>query len=136
LERDLISGALEVDALENEWNRRFKRDFGIEVTDPAMGVLQDVHWSAGLFGYFPTYSLGNLYGACLDKAMRADMPNRDEKVAAAETGPILNWLRERIHVKGRLLPAPQLIEEVTSEAPSAEPLLGYLEAKFGALYDL
>ena len=136
LERDLISGALEVDALEDEWNRRFKRDFGIEVTDPAMGVLQDVHWSAGLFGYFPTYSLGNLYGACLDKAMRADMPNRDEKVAAAETGPILNWLRERIHVKGRLLSAPQLIEAATGEAPTAEPLLDYLEAKFGALYDL
>ena len=136
LERDLISGALEVGGLEAEWNRRFERDFGVAVTDPAMGVLQDVHWSAGLFGYFPTYSLGNLYGACLDKAMRADMPNRDEKVAAAETGPILAWLRERIHEKGRLLPATQLIEAATGEAPSAEPLLDYLEAKFGALYDL
>lgn len=136
LERDLISGALEVDALEDEWNRRFERDFGVAVTDPAMGVLQDVHWSAGLFGYFPTYSLGNLYAACLDKAMRADMPQRDEKVAAAETGPILNWLRANIHEKGRLLPAPELIEAAAGAAPSADPLLDYLEAKFGALYDL
>ena len=101
-----------------------------------MGVLQDVHWSAGLFGYFPTYSLGNLYAACLDKAMRADMPQRDEKVAAAETGPILNWLRANIHEKGRLLPAPELIEAAAGAAPSADPLLDYLEAKFGALYDL
>lgn len=136
LERDLISGALEVDDLESEWNTRFERDFGRKVDRVANGVLQDVHWSAGLFGYFPTYSLGNIYGACLDKAMRADMPNRDTIVAAAETQPILEWLRNRIHAKGRLLSAPALIEAATGEVPSAAPLLDYLEAKFGALYDL
>jgi len=136
LERDLISGALEVDDLEAEWNSRFERDFGKAVTDPAMGVLQDVHWSAGLFGYFPTYSLGNIYAACLDRAMRVDMPDRDAKVSAAETGQILRWMRKRIHHEGRLVAAPDLIEKATGLTPSAEPLLDYLEAKFGALYDL
>ncbi len=136
LERDLISGALEVDGLEAEWNRRFERDFGRAVTDPSLGVLQDVHWAAGLFGYFPTYALGNIYAACLNKAMRADMPERDTKVSAAETGQILRWMRKRIHEKGRLMTATPLIEQATGEMPTAAPLLDYLEAKFGALYDL
>ncbi|MEL6792360.1 MAG: carboxypeptidase M32 [Pseudomonadota bacterium] len=136
LERDLISGALEVDDLEAEWNARFLRDFGLEVPSPELGVLQDVHWSAGLFGYFPTYSLGNLYAASLDQAMRADMPDRDERVREARMGQLLRWLRRKIHERGRILPAPALIEEATGAAPSAEPLLAYLEVKFSALYDL
>ncbi|WP_419908157.1 carboxypeptidase M32 [Hoeflea sp.] len=136
LERELIAGTLEADDLEEAWNSRFARDFGETVPDPSLGVLQDVHWSIGLFGYFPTYSLGNIYAACLDRAMRNEMPDRDAMVAAAETRPILEWMRERIHKRGRMLPAPKLIEEATGEAPSAQPLLDYLEAKFSALYDL
>ncbi|WP_136658155.1 carboxypeptidase M32 [Nitratireductor sp. XY-223] len=136
LERELIAGTLEAEDLEEAWNSRFARDFGETVPDPSLGVLQDVHWSIGLFGYFPTYSLGNIYAACLDKAMRRDLPGRDAMVQAAETGPILDWMREKIHKRGRLLPAPQLIAEATGEAPSAQPLLDYLEAKFGALYGL
>ncbi|MEM6464468.1 MAG: carboxypeptidase M32 [Pseudomonadota bacterium] len=135
-ERDLISGALQVDDLEAAWNTRFEEDFGETVPDPSLGVLQDVHWSVGLFGYFPTYSLGNIYSACLDSAMRADLPDWDAMVRAAETQPILDWLRERIHAKGRLLPAPELIAQATGEAPSAKPLIAYLEDKFSALYDL
>ena len=136
LERELMSGALEVDDLETAWNERFARDFGRNVPDPSLGVMQDVHWAVGLFGYFPTYSLGNIFAACLDKAMRVDLPDRDEMVQAAETRPILEWMREKIHVKGRLLPAPALIEQATGEKPSAAPLLDYLETKFGALYGL
>ncbi|WP_340107860.1 carboxypeptidase M32 [Pikeienuella sp. HZG-20] len=136
LERDLISGALEVNALEAEWNARFARDFALTPPDPSLGVLQDVHWAAGLFGYFPTYALGNIYAACLDRAMRAAIPERDELARRAETGPILDWLRSAIHVHGRLSPAPALIEQATGAPPEATPLLDYLEAKFGALYDL
>jgi carboxypeptidase Taq len=134
LERELIAGSLEVDDLEEAWNARFARDFGLEVPDPSLGVLQDVHWSVGLFGYFPTYSLGNIYAACLDKAMRRALPDCDAMVRAAETGPILEWMRAHIHASGRLLPAAELIEQATGEAPSTAPLLEYLEAKFGALY--
>lgn len=136
LERELISGALEVDDLEREWNTRFRRDFGLDIPDPSLGVLQDVHWSAGLFGYFPTYSLGNLYAACLDKAMRNDLPDRDEMVRTSQMQPVLQWLRRNIHQQGRLLPAPQLIEQATGNAPSATPLVNYLNEKFTALYDL
>lgn len=136
LERELISGALEVEDLEQVWNARFKRDFGLDVPDPSLGVLQDVHWSAGLFGYFPTYSLGNLYAACLDKAICADLPDRDEMVRGSQMQPILDWLRQKIHGQGRLLPAPQLIEQATGKAPSAAPLVDYLQDKFTQLYDL
>lgn len=136
LERDLICGALDAEDLEEAWNSRFLRDFGQKISDPNLGVMQDVHWAAGLFGYFPTYSLGNIYAACLDRAMHKDLPQRNEMVTNAETTPILSWLRERIHVKGRLLPAPELIAEATGENPSTEPLLDYLETKFGELYKL
>lgn len=136
LERELITGTLEVDDLEEAWNTRFARDFGLTVPDASLGVLQDVHWSLGLFGYFPTYSLGNIYSACLDRAMLADLPDRDAMVQMAETQPILDWMRDKIHVKGRVLAAPQLIEQATGEAPSAAPLIEYLETKFTALYDL
>ena len=80
LERELIGGTLQVEDLEQAWNDRFARDFGLAVSDPSQGVLQDVHWAAGLFGYFPTYSLGNIYAACLDEAMRTALPDRDELV--------------------------------------------------------
>ncbi len=136
LERDLVSGNLEVKDLEGEWNKRFKQYFGLEVTDVKLGVLQDVHWSVGLFGYFPTYSLGNIYSACLDKAMRSDMPERDAKIAKGETTEVLDWLREKIHRKGKLLSAENLIQSATGESPSAQPLIEYLEDKYSDLYNL
>ena len=136
LEQAMIAGELEVDDLEAEWNKRFTHYFGLEVEDIKLGVLQDVHWSVGLFGYFPTYSIGNIYSACLDAAMRKDMPGRDEKVANGETEEILSWLRDKIHGKGRLHSAPELIELATGETPSTKPLIDYLENKFTNLYSL
>ena len=136
LEQELISENLKVKDLKGEWNKRFKEYFGLEVKDVKLGVLQDVHWSVGLFGYFPTYSLGNIYSACLDKAMRKDMPKRDDKTAIGDTVEILDWLREKIHHKGRLLSADKLIQSATGEAPSVQPLVDYLEDKYSTLYEL
>lgn len=136
LERELVAGNLKVRDLEGEWNKRFKQYFGLEVKDVKLGVLQDVHWSVGLFGYFPTYSLGNIYSACLDKAMRKKMPNRDAKIAKGETADTLNWLRDKIHLKGKLLSAEDLIQSATSEAPTAKPLIDYLKDKYTKLYEL
>ena len=136
LEQAMIAGELVVDDLEAEWNKRFTQYFGLEVEDIKLGVLQDVHWSVGLFGYFPTYSIGNIYSACLDAAMLKDMPDRNEKVANGETEQILNWLRDKIHGKGRLHSAPELIELATGETPTTKPLIDYLENKFTNLYSL
>ena len=136
LEEALIEGRLEVDDLEGAWNETFARDFGVTPPDAARGVLQDVHWSAGLFGYFPTYSLGNLYAAQLFAAVGRDIPDLDERLRAGDCAALKGWLTEKVHARGAIVPAARLMEEATGEALSAEPLLDYLEAKFTALYAL
>ena len=134
LERALILGELEVDDLEGAWNERFKSDFGVAVDRPSNGFMQDVHWSVGLMGYFPTYSLGNLYAGCLMAAARAELPNLDASLASGDPLPATEWMRERMQRFGSLRPPAETIEAATGTPPSAEPLLSYLEAKFGALY--
>lgn len=136
LERDLIAGRLATDDLVDAWNARFLADFGVGVDRPANGLLQDVHWAVGLFGYFPTYSLGNVYAGCLDRAMRGAVPDLDEALARGDAGPGVEWLRENIQRHGGLLPPRQLIKEATGAAPTPAPLLEYLEAKFSAIYGL
>ena len=136
LERDLIGGALQVDDLPEAWNARFAADFGMAVDRPANGVLQDVHWSVGLFGYFPTYSLGNVYAGCLHAALRADIPDLDAHLAQGDPGPALAWLREKVQRHGGLYEPVELITRATGAAPTVQPLLDYLEAKFTALYGL
>ncbi|MEO9824468.1 MAG: carboxypeptidase M32 [Paracoccaceae bacterium] len=134
LERDLVAGRLEVKDLPEAWNTRFKSDFGVDVDEPANGVLQDVHWSEALFGYFPTYTLGNVYAGCLNAAMRSDLPGLDGYLAKGNTSPATDWLREKIHQHGGLYEPRDLIERATGQAPSEAPLLDYLDEKFGAIY--
>ncbi len=136
LERALIRGELAVADLEAAWNDRFAADFGVAVDRPSNGMLQDVHWSAGLFGYFPTYALGNLYAGCLHQAMRADLPGLDANLAAGDPGEAIAWLREKVHRHGALNPPAETIRLACGFAPEAGPLLDYLEAKFGAIYGL
>ena len=130
LERDLIGGALQVSDLEVAWNDRFQRDFGVAVPDAANGVLQDVHWSVGLFGYFPTYSLGNIYAAQLNEKLRSDVPNLDDQISAGDTSAVLNWLRKHVHEHGSLYEPAELMERASGEEISVEPLLNYLESKY------
>ena len=136
LERALMSGDLAVSDLQTAWNDRFKADFGYAVDKPSNGVLQDVHWSVGLFGYFPTYSLGNVYAGCLNQAMRAALPDLDAQLAEGVTENATGWLRVNLQRHGALYAPRKVIEMASEIAPSEEPLLAYLEAKFTALYDL
>ena len=136
LERALIAGDLEVADLEAAWNDRFAADFGYEVDKPSNGVLQDVHWSAGLFGYFPTYSLGNVYAGGLHSALRADVPDLDASLAAGDLTPATDWLRERVQRFGGLYEPAEVIARACGGPVGPGPLLDYLEAKFGALYAL
>ncbi|MHA7868537.1 MAG: carboxypeptidase M32 [Salipiger thiooxidans] len=136
LEQALIAGTLEVDELEAAWNERFLSDFGFPVDKPSDGVLQDVHWSAGLFGYFPTYSLGNVYAGCLHKALRAAVPDLDSQMAAGDLAAATAWLSENVQQYGGLYEPRDVITRACGEAPSEAPLLDYLEAKFGAIYGL
>lgn len=134
LERALFAGRLRVADLEEAWNTRFAADFGVAVDRPAQGMLQDVHWSVGLFGYFPTYTLGNIYAGCLHQAMRADLPQLDAHLAAGDAGPATAWLREKVQRFGGLHRPAELIGRACGFAPTEGPLLDYLEAKFGAIY--
>ncbi|SFG05423.1 carboxypeptidase Taq [Palleronia marisminoris] len=136
LERQLIGGTLDPADLDEAWNDRFKADFGYRPSRASEGCLQDVHWSVGLFGYFPTYSLGNVYAGCLYAALRRDLPDLDAALAAGDPRPATDWLRDRVQVHGGLYRPRDLIERATGEAPSEAPLLEYLEAKFGAIYGL
>ncbi len=136
LERALMSGDLQVSALEGAWNDRFEADFGYAVDRPSNGVLQDVHWSVGLFGYFPTYSLGNVYAGCLNDAMRKALPDLDAALAAGDTSPATDWLRANVQTHGGLFEPRDVITRAVGHAPSEAPLLEYLKAKFTALYGL
>ncbi|WP_116597029.1 carboxypeptidase M32 [Primorskyibacter marinus] len=134
LERQLISGDLPVADLEQAWNTRFETDFGYPVNKPSNGCLQDVHWSVGLFGYFPTYTLGNVYAGSLHEALRRDVPQLDEQLMRGDTSGATGWLRENVQQHGGLYEPRELITLACGKAPSEAPLLDYLEAKFGAIY--
>ena len=134
LERALIAGDLDVADLEGTWNERFLADFGTPVDGPANGVLQDVHWSVGLFGYFPTYTLGNIHAAGLFEAMNRAVPDLDAQLTRGDTAAARGWLGDNVHRFGGLFEPRDLIERATGQATSEGPLLAYLNAKFGALY--
>lgn len=136
IERAIIAGEVEVDSLVDAWNARFEADFGVVVDKPSNGVLQDVHWSVGLFGYFPTYSLGNIYAVCLNEALRKDLPDLDAQLAKGDTSAATGWLRERLQQHGGLRTPVETIEHATGQPVSVTPLLRYLGEKFGTLYDL
>ncbi|MEZ5912105.1 MAG: carboxypeptidase M32 [Paracoccaceae bacterium] len=136
LERALISGALEVADLEEAWNVRFLSDFGVAVDRPRHGMLQDVHWSGGLFGYFPTYALGNVYAGCLMAALRSEAGGIDDALARGDARPATEWLRDRVQRHGGLFSPRELITRACGKTPDETPLLDYLEAKFGAIYRL
>ena len=136
LERSLISGDLAVGDLEAAWNDRFAADFGFAVDKPSNGCLQDVHWSVGLFGYFPTYSLGNVYAGCLHRAMRAALPDLDAQLAQGNTAGATGWLRESVQRHGGLFTPREVIAQASGMEPSEAPLLAYLQDKFGTLYGI
>jgi len=136
LERELVRGNIGVDDLPALWRERMREYLGVEPTTLREGVLQDIHWSFGLFGYFPTYTLGNLYAAQIFAAARADLPELDKQMAAGEFYPLRDWLREKIHRRGRELPPRELCRAVTGRDLAVEPFLETLAAKFGPLYAL
>ena len=135
LERALIDGSLAPADLEEAWNTRFKADFGYDVDRPANGVLQDVHWSVGLFGYFPTYALGNIYAGCLNHALRDALPDLDQDLANGNAAAATGWLAAHVQQHGGLRPSVATITHACGgKTPDEGPLLDYLDAKFSTIY--
>ncbi|MEM9064460.1 MAG: carboxypeptidase M32 [Planctomycetota bacterium] len=136
IERALFGGDLSVGDLPGAWDERFEQLMGVEVPDVSRGCIQDVHWSAGLFGYFPTYCLGNLYAAQLWEAMTRDLGDLADPILKGEFGVLLGWLREKVHAPGRQFSADELCHRATGEPLSPEPLMRHLESRFLPVYGL
>jgi carboxypeptidase Taq len=136
LERAFVRGDLAVGDIEAAWNDRFAADFGVQVDRPRHGMLQDVHWSVGLYGYFPTYTLGNVYAGCLYKALMAAVPDLEEGLARGDTSAAVGWLKAALQRHGGLRAPRDTIAAACGFEPGEGPLLDYLEAKFAALYGL
>jgi len=134
LEPKLLDGDLPVDDLPTAWNALYRQYLGIEAASAADGVLQDIHWSFGALGYFPTYTLGNLYAAQFFEAAQRDLGPLGPQFADGTFEPLLSWLREKIHRQGQCYTAAELVERVTGRPLSHAPLMGYLRKRFGPLY--
>ncbi len=134
LEDAMINDRLEVDDLPAAWNEKYKQYLGIEPPSDADGVLQDVHWSSGMIGYFPTYMLGTLYSAQFFAKALEDMPNLKENMTDGDIRPLVNWLREKIHKLGAIYKPEELMERVTGSKPDPKYFIDYITAKFSDLY--
>jgi carboxypeptidase Taq len=136
LEQALLSGDLPSGDVPAAWNEAMERLLGLTPLDDAGGCLQDIHWSCGLFGYFPTYTLGNLYAAQLFARANADLGDLGPAFARGDFAPLLDWLRVKVHRQGRRYRSAPLIEHATGAPPSPQPLIDALREKYGALYQL
>ncbi len=136
LERALVQETLAVADLRDAWNDRFEKDFGLRPPTDADGVLQDVHWAAGLIGYFPTYTLGNLFAAQLMHAAGAAVPGLEQDIAGGRFGGLLAWLRREVHDHGRLLGSEELVERASGGGVSEEWLVASLRRRYGEAHGL
>ncbi len=136
LEQELIEGRLSVKDLPDAWNARVTEYLGLEVRDDADGVLQDVHWSAGLIGYFPTYALGNLIAGQLWERVHADLPRLDDHIAAGDLAPLREWLGEHVHRHGSKFTTAELLDREAGGPITVRPFMNYLKAKLADVYGL
>ncbi len=136
LELALAEDTLSVADLPAAWNDKMKAYLGLTPPDDSQGVMQDVHWSAGILGYFPTYALGNLAASQLWGKIRADLPDLDRQIEKTSFGDLLGWLRENIHRHGSKFDANELLQRVVGGPLAAGPYLEYLETKYGEIYGL
>lgn len=135
LEQALVAGEVSVESLPGLWNQKYQDYLGVTPDSDTTGVLQDVHWTSD-FGYFPTYTLGNLYAAQIYATLRRAFPDFDDRLASGDTSFILNWLRERMYAVGAIYTPADLIERVTGEKPDPGYFAEYLTSKYAALYGL
>ena len=134
LEQGIFNGDIKAKDIPKAWNEKFKSFFGIVPKNDAEGCLQDIHWSAGYFGYFPTYALGNLYAAQFFAKASQDLGNLDEQFASGKFGDLKSWLRKNIHSQGQRYRAEDLVKVVTGKPLDHKPLMKYLTSKFAPLY--
>ncbi len=136
LEKALIEGELSTRDIPEAWNEKMKQMLGIYPPSDALGCLQDVHWSMGSFGYFPTYSLGNLYASQFFEAFEKDHPNWQERLSHGELLFIKEWLNHSIHQYGRQYCATELIEKICKQPFTIDPFIRYIQEKYAFIYSM
>ncbi len=136
IERELIEGDLDVEDVPERWNDKYEEYLGVRPETDAEGCLQDIHWSHGSFGYFPTYSLGSVLAAQIYDALEDDVGDVDEKVRSGNFDVIADWLEEHVHRHGARYTTPELVEEATGEAYNADHFVDHVTEKYTDLYDL
>ncbi len=134
IEKKLIEGTLHVSEIPDLWNQLMHDYLGITPQTDSEGALQDIHWSMGAFGYFPTYTLGNLYAAHFFSAFEKEYPDWEKRVSKGELLFFREWLRERIHQHGRIFSAEQLVKQISGQKLSERPYLAYLTTKYKEIY--
>ena len=136
IEIEVIEGKLAVKDLPEVWNARMQEYLGVTPSTNALGVLQDIHWSFGGFGYFSTYALGNLVSAQLWEKIKQDLPDLDEQIRTGKFESLLGWLRENIHVHGRKFEPQELVQKITGSKIDPAPYMRYLYKKYSEIYNL
>ena len=134
LEQDIIAGRLALEDIPEAWNAKMKEYLGVEVLDDAMGVLQDVHWAGGSFGYFPTYLLGTIASVQIWETARGDLSDLDAQMEAGEFGPLRDWLGDKLYRWGRRFPPDEMLRRIVGGPLDAEPYLAYLKSKVAEIY--
>lgn len=136
LEAALVDGSLPVEEVPEAWDAAYSRLLGVQADNPVEGVLQDVHWSSAYLGYFPSYTIGNLYAASFEAAMVQDLPQLWELVRAGDFAPILGWLREKVHQRGAMVDAPEVFADAVGERDPVADLVRHLYRRHGNLLEL
>lgn len=134
--RALINGDMEVDELPEVWDEKMQQYLGLSPDNHKEGVMQDIHWAWGEFGYFPTYSLGSVLAAQIFESAEEDIPELESKIEEGEFEHLLEWLRENIHQHGKMYRTEELVEKATGQKPTPEPFLEYIKEKYSELYNL
>ncbi|MDU5110812.1 MAG: carboxypeptidase M32 [Clostridium sp.] len=136
IEKELINGRISVNELKDLWNKKYKEYLGVEPKNDAEGILQDMHWSDGSFGYFPSYALGNLYGAQMLNTLLKEKPTVMEAVKSGDLTEITKWLNEKVHVHGAIYTPGELIKNITGEELNPKYFIDYLKNKYYKIYDV
>ncbi len=136
IEKELIAGNINVDELPALWNKKYKEYLNIDVPSDDKGVLQDIHWSHGSFGYFPTYSIGSFYAAQFFRQAEKEIDRLQQHIEQGNTQPLLTWLRDKIHKHGRIFEANELCEKVTGEKLNFQHFMNYAQNKYRKLYNI
>ena len=134
LERDLFADKVTVEELPEIWNQSYEKYLGVKIENDSEGLMQDIHWASGLFGYFPTYALGNIYSGQIMETMEKTLPDWRKQVALGKIKVVTDWLTKNVHSYGNLYDPPELIKKIVGKELNVKPYLKYLEQKCSELY--